>query len=692
MRAPMALQQVQDHSQHLRPQQVSQSIPLATTAPTATHEFVDARPQASTQRRLQNMARSSLQTAQLHNLGQLANRATSTTQREQMTSAQSIATERAPEANHTGLPRQLKSGIEALSGMPMDHVRVNYNSSQPAQLNAHAYAQGSEIHVAPGQEQHLPHEAWHVVQQAQGRVSPTLQRKGQMINDDAALETEADVMGAKAAGHGAAQRSADDHANVSGATTSPAYGQVRQCKIGFEFQTAFTKTQFLYNGNPVPGSKIATVPGDVANEGKMPYYQGSGFTIEGDEGDLELVTKPFDETESGFKEMASTFSWMEVFANQVKGTKTAVNALNTRFASATPMLGVTEKNHIDLNVGANIVTDPQVTAGISLASLLPLAAALGKAPPRKRDARAETEPVLGQAATKENLVRHIGWKDVDAAAFQTPVLEACALAEKIGAGRDSKTLGYLFMLSLYCLGYSAFWASREEKAKTDSKVKDQGMEPFWAKLAVGMISRTNLADAFSALTEVDQRWFVSQLEMIGNTLGQAAFANKHPNEPELRDGRTHADYRVFGQMPKDAKAENYKSWFSIREWLAHLVPQQDRLGIDFAAAYEAMGNISTRAFSDHHVNRPAFDNADTFIKDKDDARATYKVKHPSDIGKASDHGGNRLDGLILEFRKLGAKIDENQWWAFASNFFKLVVLTNQTQQRRDEIIDSFIDS
>jgi hypothetical protein len=50
--------------------------------------------------------------------------------------------------------------------MSMDHVKVHYNSSQPAQLNALAYAQGSDIHVAPGQEQHLPHEAWHVVQQA----------------------------------------------------------------------------------------------------------------------------------------------------------------------------------------------------------------------------------------------------------------------------------------------------------------------------------------------------------------------------------------------------------------------------------------------------------------------------------------------------------------------------------------------
>lgn len=100
--------------------------------------------------------------------------------------------------NNTGLPNQLKSGIESLSGMSLDGVKVHYNSGKPAQLNAHAYAQGTDIHVAPGQEQHLPHEAWHVVQQAQGRVKPTTQMKGTSVNDDVGLETEADVMGAKA--------------------------------------------------------------------------------------------------------------------------------------------------------------------------------------------------------------------------------------------------------------------------------------------------------------------------------------------------------------------------------------------------------------------------------------------------------------------------------------------------------------
>jgi hypothetical protein len=101
--------------------------------------------------------------------------------------------------NRTGLPDNLKSGIENLSGHSMDDVKVHYNSDKPAQLNAHAYAQGSDIHLASGQEKHLPHEAWHVIQQKQGRVKPTLQMKGEVnVNDDKGLEKEADVMGAKA--------------------------------------------------------------------------------------------------------------------------------------------------------------------------------------------------------------------------------------------------------------------------------------------------------------------------------------------------------------------------------------------------------------------------------------------------------------------------------------------------------------
>ncbi|MCD8043239.1 MAG: DUF4157 domain-containing protein [Tannerellaceae bacterium] len=100
--------------------------------------------------------------------------------------------------NNTGLPDNLKTGIENLSGYSMDDVKVHYNSDKPAQLQALAYTQGTDIHIAPGQEKHLPHEAWHVVQQKEGRVQPTMQLQGININDNEGLEKEADLLGERA--------------------------------------------------------------------------------------------------------------------------------------------------------------------------------------------------------------------------------------------------------------------------------------------------------------------------------------------------------------------------------------------------------------------------------------------------------------------------------------------------------------
>ena len=101
--------------------------------------------------------------------------------------------------NETGLPDALKRGVEQLSGMAMDDVRVHYRSPEPARLGAEAYARGTDIYVAPGEERHLPHEAWHVAQQLAGRVRPTLRLGGVPASEDAALEREADELGERAA-------------------------------------------------------------------------------------------------------------------------------------------------------------------------------------------------------------------------------------------------------------------------------------------------------------------------------------------------------------------------------------------------------------------------------------------------------------------------------------------------------------
>ncbi|MGE3511900.1 MAG: DUF4157 domain-containing protein [Vicinamibacterales bacterium] len=95
-----------------------------------------------------------------------------------------------------GLPPRLRAGLESLSGLPMSDVRVHYDSTRPTDFDARAFASGRDIHLAPGEARHLPHEAWHVVQQAQGRVGAL---HPEDINSDPTLEREADVMGARAA-------------------------------------------------------------------------------------------------------------------------------------------------------------------------------------------------------------------------------------------------------------------------------------------------------------------------------------------------------------------------------------------------------------------------------------------------------------------------------------------------------------
>jgi len=101
----------------------------------------------------------------------------------------------------TRLPDTLKAGIEKLSGISMDDVKVHVNSPNPVQIKDTVYAQGSDIHLSAGKEEDVPHESWHVVQQQQGKVQPVLQEKGEkIINDDIALEQEADRMGNKAMG------------------------------------------------------------------------------------------------------------------------------------------------------------------------------------------------------------------------------------------------------------------------------------------------------------------------------------------------------------------------------------------------------------------------------------------------------------------------------------------------------------
>jgi hypothetical protein len=136
-------------------------------------------------------------------------------------------------SNSGGLPADLVSGFAATTGHDLSDVKVHNNSDKPAGVGALAFAQGNDIHLGAGQEQHLAHEAAHIVQQREGRVQATTQVAGMPVNDSKSLESEADTMGAKAmqmkgAGSEPAQRKAAHGATQFKAIQRKAYGNVAQ--------------------------------------------------------------------------------------------------------------------------------------------------------------------------------------------------------------------------------------------------------------------------------------------------------------------------------------------------------------------------------------------------------------------------------------------------------------------------------
>jgi hypothetical protein len=203
-----------------------------------------------------------------------------------------------------GLPHQLQQDVEALSGVSMVDTLVHYNSSAPAQIGALAYAKGNQIHLGPGQEKHLPHEAWHVVQQKQGRVKPTLQAKGLAINDSLALETEADVMGQRTVQLKTTANLPSTSLSNPGLDTS----NVVQRKIGFEFQAYDS----IYVRNP-------------PDEDPAELGYGAGFSVETDGGaaknELEIVTDPVDETEAGLTQLRKIMDDIVDFVTQIENGK-----------------------------------------------------------------------------------------------------------------------------------------------------------------------------------------------------------------------------------------------------------------------------------------------------------------------------------------------------------------------------------
>ncbi|WP_299486234.1 DUF4157 domain-containing protein [Acaryochloris sp. IP29b_bin.137] len=104
------------------------------------------------------------------------------------------------------IPTPVRAKMERAFNTSFANVKV-HEGRQAKSVGAIAYTQGHNIHFAPGHfnpntssgQALLGHELAHVVQQRQGRVKPTGSVNGLPLNDNPALEREADELGKKAA-------------------------------------------------------------------------------------------------------------------------------------------------------------------------------------------------------------------------------------------------------------------------------------------------------------------------------------------------------------------------------------------------------------------------------------------------------------------------------------------------------------
>ncbi len=260
--------------------------------------------------------------------------------------------------NNTGLPDNLKSGMEALSGVDLSGVNVHYNSSKPKAVQAHAFAQGNDIHLASGQERHLPHELGHVVQQAQGRVQPTITVGGVAVNDRPSLENEATKMGqnalqmkndsTKTSNPLSSNRVTQNSKNPLQFTMSDLHKKQNEIKSGSGLYTTVGFEIDLFEtaaNNPLQGITHLVL---AKSSGKcfldMPYL------LETDAGNtLELVTPPYliktdgngvldkEDLKDVMKDLYSGYSGISI----PKGStlSTAIEAANSKFnIDLAPML------------------------------------------------------------------------------------------------------------------------------------------------------------------------------------------------------------------------------------------------------------------------------------------------------------------------------------------------------------------
>lgn len=93
---------------------------------------------------------------------------------------------------NTNLPQDLRNKFEQHTGLSLNDVKVHYNSQKPREIGARGFTYGEDIYLAQGEEECLPHELAHVVQQKKGLgQSATREHDDNSLSDK---EIDADLL------------------------------------------------------------------------------------------------------------------------------------------------------------------------------------------------------------------------------------------------------------------------------------------------------------------------------------------------------------------------------------------------------------------------------------------------------------------------------------------------------------------
>ncbi len=179
------------------------------------------------------------------------------------------------DSKSSGLDSTVQAKMENAFDEDFSNVEITQNSKEATNMGALAFTQGDGIYFAPGEykpkttqgQELIGHELAHVVQQKKARAIGTKQAKGSAINEDSALEKEADEMGKKAAGGEKAVVEKKTEQTDSKKEPKPDHSYMKVLGWGRSadwtiFGTSHT-TRFIYSGEATDWKKLlATLDSD----------------------------------------------------------------------------------------------------------------------------------------------------------------------------------------------------------------------------------------------------------------------------------------------------------------------------------------------------------------------------------------------------------------------------------------------